>query len=687
MIKNRTISEIIYRKLFYKNIKILILAAIFFFFITISLFILYQIRVANVFSKQVEVDLNNLVLNANITKNYIQKKYNSIDQFTKNDSKIINDLKIILITHDIIANAGFSTKDPLNYKSIFKSQGVYQKDQNILIKGPKSKIDDISVLKDINFWFEMLSKEENRNGLWEIPIFTINENDRPTLEFDYPIFNKDRSKMIANAWISYNNNKFFQKIYDPTHNSKMINKYYLAKDLVYVKSKNKNKELKTTLKSKFISISGNSQDEAFTKDLANKIATRLKYKKLRFKWFFSNGYLYFLENIPIKKTVSELRAETILRKEKISNSTKTKNISNSIKTIPLYSSILYQIDLKEVIAIILIIELIILIILALFGYLSIKNIKNHLTKLLRPLKVITKKTQEISNGNFDIQIKEKSDGYDINLLTDSINNMCQNLKSLTKKEKENIKTQAEIKLAQQIQESFVQKDKEHIKVQLDKNNLLEIRATFLAGNLISGDIYDITNDENKVNIFIGDTVGKDMAAAIFSLIVMSQYKAIQKNNSPKNIAKEINHFIFEQNRQSMFISAVFCSIDLEKLTLTISNAGHPNPIVINNKTKEAKIFDLKSNPVLGINKKSEYHQNKINLKENTEIIAYTDGVTESVDKDNKLYGEKRLVDTINKFKNKSNLLYYIKNDIKNFTNKEDKLDDDLTMIHIKIKSE
>ena len=64
MIKNSTISEIIYGKLFYKNITTLILAAIFFFFLTITLFILYQIRVANLFSKQVEVDLNNLVLNA-----------------------------------------------------------------------------------------------------------------------------------------------------------------------------------------------------------------------------------------------------------------------------------------------------------------------------------------------------------------------------------------------------------------------------------------------------------------------------------------------------------------------------------------------------------------------------------------------------------------------------------------------
>ena len=651
--KNKSsISKIIYRKLLYKNITTVIITAIVLFIVIISLFILYQIKVANFLSKQIEIDLNNLVLNANITKNYIQKKYNSVDKIKDNIAELTSDIETILLNQELTAVGGFQMLEPPFLINMHKKTDGWNGSSTV---NPKIQIQPLSHPEQQYKWWRLLSRPELKDGVWESPVY-----GRPSIMADFPIFNEDESKIIGTLWFNYDNVKFFENIYSSAKKTNLINKYFLEK-------KAEIGEKKYDLKGNFIIFSGKPTDKKYTKKLAQEV---LNYKKDKNnQWSFSNGYLYYLNSIKVKNALNEFSKQY-------------------------YATILYQIDLKALIAIVLNIEVIIFIVLAIFGFLSIKNIKNHITRLLKPLKVITKKTQEISNGNFDIQIKEKSEGYDINLLTASINNMCQNIKRLTKKEKENIKTQAEIKLAQQIQSSFVQKGKEHIKIQLDKNNLLEIHAKFLAGNLISGDIYDITKDTNKVNIFIGDTVGKDMAAAVFSLIVMSQYKAIQKNNSPKNIAKEINHFIFEQNRQNMFISAIFCSIDLEKLTLTISNAGNPNPIVINNNAKEAEIFDLKSNPALGIKKKNKYQQNVIRLNENTEVILYTGGVNESFDKDSKIYGVKGLINTICEFKKskkskKSNLLEHIQSDIANFTTKlgnKNKLDDDLTIMHIKLNS-
>ena len=112
---------------------------------------------------------------------------------------------------------------------------------------------------------------------------------------------------------------------------------------------------------------------------------------------------------------------------------------------------------------------------------------------------------------------------------------------------------------------------------------------------------------------------------------------------------------------------------------------------INNNTKEAEIFDLKSNPLLGIKKKNKYQQNVIRLKDTPEVILYTGGVNESFDKGSKIYGVKGLINTICEFKKskKSNLLEHIQSDIENFTTKlgkKNKLDDDLTIMHIKLNS-
>ena len=69
---------------------------------------------------------------------------------------------------------------------------------------------------------------------------------------------------------------------------------------------------------------------------------------------------------------------------------------------------------------ILLIEAVIFIILIISTIFSIKTLKNLLKSLLSPLKTIIKKTEEISKGNFDIKIHEKSQGYDINMLVDAV---------------------------------------------------------------------------------------------------------------------------------------------------------------------------------------------------------------------------------------------------------------------------
>ena len=49
-----------------------------------------------------------------------------------------------------------------------------------------------------------------------------------------------------------------------------------------------------------------------------------------------------------------------------------------------------------------------------------------------------------------------------------------------------------------------------------------------------------------------------------------------------------------QNNQSMFISAIYCSIDLKTLDLTIANAGHPYPIIKKLENNKSNVTKLES---------------------------------------------------------------------------------------------
>ena len=92
--------------------------------------------------------------------------------------------------------------------------------------------------------------------------------------------------------------------------------------------------------------------------------------------------------------------------------------------------------------------------------------------------------------------------------------------------------------------------------------------------------------------------------------------------------------------------------------------------------------------VLGINQKSKFSDTKINLKQGSNIIFYTDGVIESFDNNNQQYGEKRLINAISNYheSEKEQILDYIKKDIKKYTGKKDYWDDDITMIGIYLKN-
>ena len=71
----KSISDIIYGKLFYKEIKILVFSAIFFFILTVLLFILYQLKIANMIFKQVEINFENFLSESMSTTSMLQNRY------------------------------------------------------------------------------------------------------------------------------------------------------------------------------------------------------------------------------------------------------------------------------------------------------------------------------------------------------------------------------------------------------------------------------------------------------------------------------------------------------------------------------------------------------------------------------------------------------------------------------------
>ena len=114
--------------------------------------------------------------------------------------------------------------------------------------------------------------------------------------------------------------------------------------------------------------------------------------------------------------------------------------------------------------------------------------------------------------------------------------------------------------------------------------------------------------------------------------------------------------------------------------ITFANAGHNPPLIKEN----GKFKYLKCNHdiVLGIMENFDYASNEITLKD--EIVLYTDGITDANNANNEMYGEYRLLNFFNSFKQDKDPIEPLLKDINKFTKEQEQFDD-MTLLYLKIK--
>lgn len=201
---------------------------------------------------------------------------------------------------------------------------------------------------------------------------------------------------------------------------------------------------------------------------------------------------------------------------------------------------------------------------------------------------------------------------------------------------------------------------------------------------VGGDFFDYFElDDEHLAIVIGDASGKGVPAAILAMITQVMIKQLIKHNQdPARILYLLNNQLCENNSESMFITLWLGVYNKTTKELIFSNAGHNPPLI--NENNEFKYLDIDTGIVLGIMEDFEFKTEVLTLS--SEIITYTDGITDANNANNEMYGEERLLNFFNKFKNSENLIQSLLKDINNFTKDEEQYDD-MTLVYLKIKDD
>lgn len=176
----------------------------------------------------------------------------------------------------------------------------------------------------------------------------------------------------------------------------------------------------------------------------------------------------------------------------------------------------------------------------------------------------------------------------------------------------------------------------------------DIYATMTPAKEVGGDFYDFfLVDEDHLALVMADVSGKGVPAALFMMISKILIKnQVMNGKSPAQALAAVNAQIYPSNKEEMFVTVWLGILDLNTGLLTAANAGHEYP-VIKQPDGEFELVKDRHGFVIGAMDAVRYTEYELTLKAGAKLFVYTDGVPEATDSENELFGNERMITSLN----------------------------------------
>lgn len=173
-----------------------------------------------------------------------------------------------------------------------------------------------------------------------------------------------------------------------------------------------------------------------------------------------------------------------------------------------------------------------------------------------------------------------------------------------------------------------------------------IFAQLRSAREVGGDFYDFFDDEaGRLVFIIGDVSDKGVPAALFMAETRTLIRGMARTGlAPHELLGRVNRELEEGNALNMFVTLFCARLDLATGELVFSNAGH-NPPLILGPGGSARWLRLPPGLVLGAVPGAAYGTGSLTLARGEVVLAYTDGVTEAMDLQGRMFTEGRLLES------------------------------------------
>ena len=181
----------------------------------------------------------------------------------------------------------------------------------------------------------------------------------------------------------------------------------------------------------------------------------------------------------------------------------------------------------------------------------------------------------------------------------------------------------------------------------DLADRIDLHARMITAKKVGGDFYDFYFvSPGRLALVIADVSGKGVPAALFMMRAKATLQELLKGG--RTIAEAVaaaNDRLAESNDANMFVTVWVGIVDIETGAVEYVNAGH-NPPLVKRVGGSVEYLTEKSGPPLAAMPGIAYRRKEMTLACGDGIVLYTDGVTEAVNREMKLFGEDRLKATL-----------------------------------------
>jgi len=255
-------------------------------------------------------------------------------------------------------------------------------------------------------------------------------------------------------------------------------------------------------------------------------------------------------------------------------------------------------------------------------------------------------------------------------MSSRVRNQHERLREALKTKETLIAIRNELDIARRVQLSLLPGN-------IQKSTAFDIAGGMWPAKEVGGDFLDYFRlDDRRVGLAIADVSGKGVPAALFTVMARTLLRnTVAYMKSPGKVLESVNDFLERNNSEQLFVTYFYGILDEVTGIFTYTNCGHNPPIIFDD--EGARFLPTTDGMVLAMFSDLEFQDAWVQLKKNSRIIMFTDGITEAFNAAGEAFGDDRILETVTHLKGDSpqDDVEYIVQEVNKFVKDAPQFDD------------